>query len=427
MGGVYRDVVVWDAESKTARRCDVRTEGAYIAAVEPAGTFMGGGAYEGRGKTAMLPGFVNAHGHAAMTMLRGLGEELPLMEWLKERIWPVEDKLDGKIVYTGTQLAVMEMLSTGTTCFADMYFFIESVAEACIDAGIRAGLSRGIVPSKGTGREKLDENLELAKAYNGAKGLVNIQLGPHAPYTVPFGLMKEIAAAAKENGLGIQLHWLETKSDWPLSESSKEMEPEEFLENTGLIGVDRLLLAHCVWVGKDKLPFYARSNVTVAHNPKSNWKLGSGTAPVSDMLAAGVSVSLGTDGASSNNRLDMWDELRFAALAQKGANLDPTLLPAADALRMATIEGARALGFEKTGLIKEGWTADFMLVDLDRPHYVGWDEENLPGYIVYAGSSADIRATAVAGEILYENGRFTKMDSEKIIADAAAARKRLTA
>ena len=144
------------------------------------------------------------------------------------------------------------------------------------------------------------------------------------------------------------------------------------------------------------------------------------------MAEAGIAVSLGTDGASSNNRLDMWDEMRFASLAQKGANLDPTLLSARDAFRMATVAGARALGFEKTGLLREGWTADFMLVDLDKPHYVGWDLENLPGCIVYAGSSADVKATVVAGETLYENGSFARLDKEKITAQANAARKRLT-
>ena len=145
MQNLYRDVIVWDGESKGARRCDVRTEGAEIVAVEPAGTFRYGSAYEGRGKTALLPGFVNAHGHAAMTLLRGLGEELPLMEWLEQRIWPVENRLNGDRVYTGTQLAVMEMLSTGTTCFADMYFFMDRVAEAALACGMRAGLCRGIV------------------------------------------------------------------------------------------------------------------------------------------------------------------------------------------------------------------------------------------------------------------------------------------
>lgn len=426
MPKIYKNVVLWDAECDRAKLCDVRVEGAEFAEIAPAGTLSGAG-FDGRGHTAMLPGFVNAHGHAAMTLLRGLGEELALMEWLSQKIWPVEDKLDADAVYMGTQLALMEMLSTGTTCFADMYMFMESVAEAVLAHGMRAGLSRGIVAGESGRRAKLDENLELACKYSGAKGLVSVQLGPHAPYTVPEDFMTEIAAAAKENNLGVQLHWLETQRDWPLSEASKRKSPEEFLEATGLTETKHLLLAHCVWIEKEKYPFYAKPNITAAHNPKSNWKLGSGTSPVCGMLLAGISVALGTDGASSNNRLDMWDELRFAALAQKGANLDPTLLPAREVLRMATVAGARALGFEKTGLLREGWTADFILVDLDQPHYVGWDLENLAGCIVYAGSSADVKATVVAGQTLYENGAFTNLDKEKITAEANAARARLTA
>ena len=303
---------------------------------------------------------------------------------------------------------------------------MDRVAEAALAAGMRAGLCRGIVGGA-DGAAKLAENLKLAADYNGAQGLVHVQLGPHAPYTVPYELMKDIAAAAKDNDLAVQLHWLETTRDWPLSEASKNMTPEEFLQRTGLDAARHLLLAHCVWIDKEKLPFYARPNITVAHNPKSNWKLGSGTAPVAAMQKAGVTVSIGSDGASSNNRLDMWDELRFAALAQKGANLDPTLLSAEDALRMATVNGARALGFDKTGLIREGYTADFILIDLDQPHYVGWNLGNLPGYLVYAGSSADVRTTVVAGETLYHMGAFTKMDAEKIMAEAASVREYLTA
>mgnify|MGYP002232978608 CR=1 FL=1 len=268
----------------------------------------------------------------------------------------------------------MEMLSTGTTCFADMYFFMDSVAEAVLAGGMRAGLSRGIVRRRTAGA-KGSTKTSNSRATTTARMADTRAARPARALHRATAFMTEIAAAAKENGLGVQLHWLETKSDWPLSEGSKTMNPEEYLEKTGMTGVKHLLLAHCVWMEKEKFPFYARPNITVAHNPKSNWKLGSGTAPVCAMAEAGIAVSLGTDGASSNNRLDMWDEMRFASLAQKGANLDPTLLSARDAFRMATVAGARALGFEKTGLLREGWTADFMLVDLDKPHYVGWDLE----------------------------------------------------
>lgn len=420
----YRDVVVWDASRTRAERCDVLTEHGKITAVHPAGSVTSGCAYEGRGRTAMLPGFVNAHGHAAMTLLRGLGEELPLMEWLEKRIWPVENRLDADLVYTGAQLAMMEMLSTGTTCFADMYFFMDRVADAALEAGMRCGLSRGIVGDSDGSR--LKENLLLAKDYNGAKGLVNIQLGPHAPYTVSIEQMSSVADAARENGLGVQLHWLETSSEWTISGFDGKMSPEEYLTSTGMAEVKHLVLGHGVWIDKEAADFYKRPNVTVVHNPKSNLKLGSGVAPVAQMLSAGVSVALGTDGAASNNRLDMWDEMRFAALLQKGIDHDPTLISSAETLKMATSAGAEALGFNNTGLIKEGYNADMILIDIDQPHYVGWDEETLSGYIVYAGSSNDIKATIVAGEVLYENGQFTTIDRDRVMASALNARKSLT-
>ena len=195
MISLYKNVVVWDASRKSAEMSDVVINGNIIESILPAGTAAGNG-FDGRGKVAFLPGFVNAHGHAAMTLLRGLGEELPLMEWLEKRIWPVENRLNGDIIKIGTKLAHMEMLSTGTTCFADMYFSMDRVAEASLETGIRCGLSRGIVgDSDGT---RLKENLDLARDYNGAEGLVTIQLGPHAPYTVPNELMTKVAQKAAE-------------------------------------------------------------------------------------------------------------------------------------------------------------------------------------------------------------------------------------
>lgn len=423
MGQIYREVVIWDSSRTKAECCDLITDGGKIIAVLPPNSTEGC-AFEGRGKTALIPGFVNSHGHVAMTLLRGLGEELPLMEWLEKRIWPVENNLDGELVKTGTMLGIMEMLSTGTTCFADMYFFMDKVAEAALETGMRCGLSRGIVGDSDGSRIK--ENLQLAKDYNGAGGLVNVQLGPHAPYTVRQDLMEVIADAAKENNLGVQLHWLETSSEWDISGLTGKITPEEYLTATGMMDVPNLLLAHCVWMDKNNLEFYAKDNVTVAHNPKSNLKLGSGTAPIAEMLSKGVSVALGTDGAASNNRLDIWDELRFAALVQKGVNRSPVLLSSVEALKMATVAGARALGFNNTGLIKEGYNADMVLIDLDQPQYIGWDYENLPGYIVYAGSSKDIRATVVAGKMLYDSGEFTTIDKDAALNAGKNARKKLT-
>lgn len=416
MRNVYRDVVVWDAERVKAEHCDVVTEGGVIKSILPAGSIKYGASnFEGKGRTALIPGFVNSHGHSAMSLLRGIGEDLPLMDWL-HKIWPIEDKLTGKIVKLASQNSMLEMISTGTVIFADMYFFMENVAEAALEVGIKCALSRGIVSDDY--KNKLSENLKLAEKYNGKDGLITVQLGPHAPYTVDYDAMCNIASAAKENNLGIQLHWLETESEWERCGYSNSMSPEDYLTRTGLTDVKQLILSHCVWNNTDCNEFYAKDNITLVHNPKSNLKLGSGIAPVGEYIRDSVNIALGTDGPSSNNRLDMWDEMTFAALLHKGANQDPTIVTAQEVFAMATIVGARALGFENSGLIKEGYNADFILVDLDRPNYLGWDLENLPGYIVYSGTSNDIRATVVAGNMLYNSGEFSTIDKIKVMREA---------
>ena len=420
----YKNVAVWDASRSSAEFCDVQTEGGKFVKILPAGSINSGCAYECRGKMAMLPGFVNAHGHAPMTLLRGLGEELPLMDWLRKRVWPVENRMQSKHMKLGTELAMVEMLATGTTCYAEMYFDVEDIPQTAVNAGMRVALSRGL--QKDTDRDRLAENIAIAKEWSGASELVTVQLGPHAVYTISREYIEKVVAAALEYDIGVQMHWLETEGEWSLCDCCGEMSPEEYLMETGLSAVKHLTLAHGCWIEDDAADFYAADNISIVHCPKSNMKLGSGTAPVPKLLKSGVAVALGTDGAASNNRLDMWDEVRFAALLHKSANLDPTLLSSSEVLKMATINGARALEFENVGLIREGWAADMLLVDLDQPHYVGWNCGNLSQYIVYAGSSSDIRATIVAGEPLYQDGRFLTLDRDRIISDAAEARRELT-
>ena len=420
----YKNVAVLDAERKSAVLCDVQTEHGKFVSIVPAGTIFAGCAYECRGKMAMLPGFVNGHGHAPMTLLRGLGEEMPLMEWLEKRMWPIENRLDKAQMKLGTQLAMLEMISTGTTCYAEQYFDMDEIPQAVLDAGMRAGLSRGL--TNASERDRLAENIALFKQWNGAKGQINIQFGPHALYTVDFNYLSKVAETAREYDAGVQMHWLETKGEWAMCDCKDKMSPEEYLEKSGLAGAKYLTLAHGVWIGEKALDFYARDNFTLVHCPKSNLKLGSGVADVPALLEHGVSVALGTDGAASNNRLDMWDEMRFAALLNKGVKSDPTLVTAAEVLKMATVSGAKALGFDKLGLIKEGWQADFMLVDLDQPQYLGWNCDNLAAYLVYAGSSNDIRETVASGEPLYQDGEFLTLDKSRILFEAAAARAELT-
>ena len=374
----------------------------------------------GHGKMALIPGFVNAHTHAAMTLLRGLGEEAPLMEWLENKIWPVENNLTPDYIYWGTLSAILEMLSTGTTCFADMYFEMDKVAEAVLNAGMKAALCRGITAGEpGKIERSIENNLELAKNFHGREGLITVQLGPHAPYTVPIEYMRMISETAKSNGLGVHFHFLETQYEL----DNLGMSASEYLDKSGLLDVPYLNLAHAVYLDtKINLP----ENVCLIHNPKSNLKLGSGIFPLNAWLEKDVPVAVGTDGASSNNRLDMWDEMRFAALLIKGVIRDPVCISAVDALRMSSYEGAKAFGFSQKGMINEGWAADLVLVNLDKPHYIGVNAENLGTYIVYAGSSADILGTMVNGKWLYRNGEFPTLDSEEIIIKAREAREAIT-
>jgi 5-methylthioadenosine/S-adenosylhomocysteine deaminase len=417
-------VLIWDSEREDAVFGDiVAGDDGRISDITAPNYAVGKTLFDGRGKCMALPGLINAHTHVSMTLLRGMGEELPLMDWLEKRIFPAEAKLGAQNIRNGADLAMLEMISAGVTGFADMYYFMEEVAESVLESGVRAALCRGLI---GGDEAKIAENLSLAAEYNGRDGRITVQLGPHAPYTVPRDALKKIAALAREKDLGIHFHWLETKGELETFRNEYHAEPADYLEETGLLEARELILAHSVWHPTEQLSRLARDNVTVAHNPKSNMKLGSGYAPLKEFLSAGVQVALGTDGAASNNRLDVWDEMRFAALVHKGHNLDPTCVSARDVLRMATRNGARCIGARDAGLLKIGCQADMVIVDMDNPRYVGADVSNVPEFVVYAGSSRDVRATVVAGRLLYKDGEFLTLDSDKIIAKAGKDRRALS-
>lgn len=422
MATLFKDVYIQDGSRAKAERVHLLVSKGRIAEIIDASQTPPSAdkVVSGRGHMAVIPGFVNAHTHAAMTLLRGLGEESPLMEWLQTKIWPVEEKLTPDYIYWGTLGAMLEMLATGTTCFADMYFEMERVADAVLGAGMKAALCRGITAGEpGKIERSLQNNLDLAKTYHGREGLITVQLGPHAPYTVPMESMKMITDAAKTNGLGVHFHFLETQGE----RDNLGMSPADYLNESGLLAAPYTVLAHAVYLPTStELP----DSVALVHNPCSNLKLGSGVMPLTEWLDKGTNVALGTDGASSNNRLDMWEEMRTTALLHKGVNRDPVCVSALDVLRMATYEGARAFGFAQKGMIREGWYADLVLVNLDKPHYIGVNEENLAMYLVYAGSSADVAGTMINGKWIYRNGEYPTLDAEEIITKAKEARYSIT-
>ncbi len=317
----------------------------------------------------LLPGLVNLHTHAAMTLLRGYADDLHLMAWLQEHIWPAEARhLSPDFVHDGTLLACWEMLRGGITCFNDMYFFPEDAARAALSAGIRAALGITVLEfpcAYGThAQDYLDKGLQAREKLQG-EALISFCLAPHAPYTVADTTFERIASLASESALPIHIHLHETLDEIASSLEQHGVRPLERLQRLGLLN-NRLIAVHAVHLDDKEISLLAASGCHVAHCPTSNMKLASGIAPVGSMLAKGISIGLGTDGAASNNRLDLFQEMRHAALLAKVAGLDSALLPAHQALRMATLEGARALGLaHEIGSIEVGKAADMIAIELD--------------------------------------------------------------
>ncbi len=345
---------------------------------------------------ALIPGLINAHTHTAMTLLRGYADDMNLQDWLYNKIFPFEDKMTPEDVRRGSEIAIDEMLAGGTTCFSDMYFFQAETGRAAIQKGIRAVLSDCVNFDGYDRKVKLME--EMAEEFSDCD-LITFTFSPHAIYTCSFELLEKCAAYAKEHNMPIHTHLAETRTEFSDCEIEHNMTPTAYMESAGLFE-NPTIAAHCVVMTDVDLEILKKHNVSVAHNPISNLKLASGIAPVPKMLDMGINVALGTDGASSNNSLDMFEEIKAAALIHKGAGLDPTAVPAETALKMATINGARALGFDNLGMIKEGYLADLVVVDLDMPHL-------RPIYdpissLVYSAKCGDVEYTMVNGNIVYE-------------------------
>ena len=303
------------------------------------------------GKIA-VPGMVNTHTHAAMTLLRSYADDMVLMDWLQNKIWPAEDGLTDDDIYWGTMLSIAEMLKSGTTCFADMYFSMDRVADAVAETGIRAVLSRGLTGFSDENFAKLEENAALFKErHNSCNGRIRVMLGPHAPYTCSMDYLKKVVAKAQELGSEIHMHLAETRGEVDDCIKEHGMSPIKLMDSIGMFECGTLA-AHCVHVDEEDMALMAAKHVRVAHNPQSNLKLASGIAPVPAMLKHGITVGLGTDGTSSNNNLDMLEECRLAAMLHKNMTGDPQILPAAEALALATSEGAKALGFKNLGKIE---------------------------------------------------------------------------
>lgn len=381
----------------------------------------------GEGKV-LIPGLVNTHTHLSMTLLRGYADDYPLDTWLNDYIFPVEGKLEGEHVYAGALLACVEMIKSGTTTFNDMYFFMDQVAKAVEESGMRGVISHGMLDFGDEEKRKAEfkESLRIIeKCHNTADGRIKVALGPHAPYTCSTDLLNWVRKKADELKVPIHIHVSETEFEVQQIQETYGARPFEYLDKIGFLKED-VLAAHAVWLSESEIDIIKDKEVKLSHNPVSNMKLASGTSPVAKMMEKGVNLSLGTDGAASNNNLDMLEEMKIAALQQKVANLDPTVLKAGEVFKMATRGGATALGIEQeTGTIDVGKKADIVLVDMRAPHLTPF--RHPVSHLVYSAKGADVDTVICNGQILMQEKELLVLDEKEVLSQAEESAKDLLA
>jgi 5-methylthioadenosine/S-adenosylhomocysteine deaminase len=379
-----------------------RETGNITAVGDPGGVPAGDDELDASGGL-VIPGLVNAHTHVAMTLLRGYADDKPLDRWLREDIWPVEAELTPGDVRAGAELGLVEMIRSGTTAFSEMYFHVGAIADAVEEAGLRGVLGHtGITVGKDeeAAHEDVQRSLDTARELGGrAEGRIGTTFQPHSLTTVGEEYLREYVPEASEAGTPIHTHANETEGEVEPIIEEQGIRPLEYADDIGLLGPDTFL-AHCVHVDEVEIDLLAETGTGVAHCPASNMKLASGMAPIQEMLDAGVRVGLGTDGAASNNDLDVFDEMRDAAMVGKLAADDASAMEAGTVLEAATAGGADLLGID-AGRIEVGSNADLAVVDLDRPHLT--PAHDLVSHLVYAAKGSDVRHTVCDGRVLMEN------------------------
>ncbi len=419
------DVVTMDGQRQVLSPGAVAVDGTDIVAVgtpeDVARRFSAAETIDAAGQV-VLPGLVNTHTHAAMVMYRGLADDLALMDWLQKYIFPAEAKtVSPEMVRIGTRLAALEMIQSGTTTFADMYYFEEEVGRATKAAGLRGVLGETIigfpVPDARTPADALARTEAFIREFAG-DDLITPVPAPHSTYTVDEASLRAVRELADRYKVPILIHVAETEDEVRIIGQRHRMTPVAWLASIGFLGPN-VLMAHGVWLTDDDIATLRRTGTSVSHNPESNMKLASGIAPVPKLLAAGVTVGLGTDGAASNNDLDMFGAMRQAAFLHKVATRDPQAIPASVALEMATIDGARALGLDrKVGSLEVGKRADLITVSMagarQTPMY------NPVSHLVYVSRGADVRTTIVNGRVLMRDRQMRTLDERVVLADGRA-------
>ena len=372
-----------------------------------------------------IPGFVNAHTHASMTLLRSYADDMKLMDWLQQMIWPIEAKMRSNDIYWGAMLAAVEMIRSGTTTFADMYGpDMEKVAEVVVDSGLRGVLSQGLIGVAQDGEKKLDKNAELYKNFHGAANdRIHVMFGPHALYTCPPDYLRKVAEKAQILGAEVHIHMSETIGEVESCLKEYGRRPFAHVASTGLFE-NGTLAAHCVHLDDEDISIIKKYKIRVVHNPGSNMKLASGVAPVPYLLEEGICVALGTDGASSNNNLDMLDEVQLSALLHKVHTLDPLSIPALTAVKMGTEYGAKALSLSNVGQLQVGNKADIILFSMSGAEWTPC--HNPVSLLAYSAKSSSVDTVMVDGKILMEHREIKTLDEERILYEAHQVAKRLT-
>ena len=373
----------------------------------------------------VAPAFANMHTHAAMNLFRGIGADLPLMDWLTKVIWPLEGKfVSPEFVRDGVELAILEMIKSGTTFYLDMYFFEEYTAEVVKKAGIRAGLGFGILdfPTKvaSSPEEYLKRAREFVEHFKGDEDITPV-VAPHAVYTCSPETLTKAMELAEEYDVPYHIHLAESKGELAQVQEKYNTTPVRHMKNLGLLN-DRVIAAHMVWLDEEERNFVAEAGTKVAHCPESNLKLGSGIAPVADYVKRGIKVCLGTDGSASNDNLNMLEEMATMVKLQKGVNLDPTALNSSQALEIATANGFEAVGI-KAGRIKEGYDADIIIVDTNKPHLQPLYDPT--AQLVYSAQAGDIETVISRGKLLMENRKVLTLDEEEIYKKASYWREKI--
>lgn len=420
-------ILTMDGKLTLHEKADLAIKGSKIVDISPQTKHTAKKVIDAQGKLVM-PGLNNTHTHAAMVMMRGIADDMPLDVWWQKFIFPIEKKmLSPEFIRIGVGLAAIEMVKSGTTSFSDMYFFEDSAAQICKQIGIRAFLGEAVFDFPSPDAPDADGTLKIIQELHAKWGkdeIIHLMVAPHAPYTCGEANLKKSKALADKLGLPLHIHVSETTSEVAEFQKKHGLTPAGFLEKIGFLGPN-VIAVHCVHLTLEDMKIFKKHEVKVAHCQESNMKLASGGAPIVELMNLGITVGLGTDGAASNNNLDMFDEMDSVAKYHKAVRSDPTVLDAKTALRMATVDGAKVLQKPNIGSLEVGKTADLILLDLNCPHLTPL--YNIYSHLVYSAGGADVDSTIINGKLVMENRKILTIDEGEIIDQANHLAKKIRA